>query len=76
MIWTIHLQGIMCNMLIFRAVQLHNKNLYQLRRLGQGMMKPGIKESPASTLLEIALPLDHEGVMHHKNTRTENYHVP
>ena len=38
--------------------------------LVQGMMKPGINESPASTLLEIALPLDHEGVMHHKKWNT------
>jgi len=35
--------------------------LRHLVKVPQGMMKPGINESPASTLLEIALPLDHEG---------------
>eukprot|EP00434_Breviolum_minutum_P036964 symbB.v1.2.032762.t1/scaffold3974.1/size59763/1 len=36
------------------------RHLVKVTRL-EGMMKPGINESPASTLLEIALPLDHEG---------------
>ena len=40
---------------------LRSKRFEDVEDLPKGLAKPGISESPPSTLLELALPLDEEG---------------